>query len=225
MATPASDPDAVRPRSPKGVQTRARLVDAAKNVFEDDGFLDARISDIAERAGLSHGAFYHYFESKDEVFREVAEMMDDRLSAPLDSVILDPSSGAPPEQRIREALTRHLESYRAEARIMGVIEQVSRYDDQVGAMRFERHQQYTKRIADSIRQMQRHELVDKRLKPQIAAAILGGMTQRFAEMWLVQGFVQCSMKDAVDQLTSIFVGAFGIGSETGRGARPERARR
>jgi hypothetical protein len=91
-------------------------------------------------------------------------------------------------------------------------------------MRFERHQQHTKRIADSITQMQRHGLVDKNLKPQIAAAILGGMTQRFAEMWLVQGYVQCSMKDAVEQLTCIFVGAFGIGDTTGRPARPERAR-
>ena len=56
------------PRSRKGVKTRSRLVTAAKEIFERDGFLDARISDIAERAGLSHGSFYHYFESKEEVF-------------------------------------------------------------------------------------------------------------------------------------------------------------
>ena len=94
-----------------------------------DGFLDARISDIAERAGLSHGSFYHYFESKEEVFREVAAEVDERLRAPLNSVILDPSSSATPYERIREAIRLHLESYRDEARIMGVIEQVSRFDD------------------------------------------------------------------------------------------------
>src|ERR1700692_863228 len=73
------------PRSRKGVETRARLVSAAKEVFERDGFLEARISDIAERAGLSHGSFYHYFESKEEVFREVAEAVEGQLSAPLGS--------------------------------------------------------------------------------------------------------------------------------------------
>ena len=52
------------PRSRKGAKTRARLLAAAKETFEEDGFLDARISDIAERAGLSHGSFYHYFDSK-----------------------------------------------------------------------------------------------------------------------------------------------------------------
>ena len=39
------------PRSSKGVKTRARLLDAAKHVFEESGFLEARISDIADRAG------------------------------------------------------------------------------------------------------------------------------------------------------------------------------
>jgi AcrR family transcriptional regulator len=89
------------PRSRKGVETRARLVSAAKEVFEQDGFLDARISDIAERAGLSHGSFYHYFDSKEEVFREVAAEVEERLSEPFNSVILDPSSTASPYDRIR----------------------------------------------------------------------------------------------------------------------------
>ena len=90
------------PRSRKGVETRARLLAAAKEVFEQDGFLDARISDIAERAGLSHGSFYHYFESKEEVFREVAAEVEQRLSEPLYSVILDPHSTASPYERIHE---------------------------------------------------------------------------------------------------------------------------
>ena len=87
------------PRSSKGLRARARLLDGAKQVFEENGFLEARISDIAERAGLSHGSFYHYFESKEEIFREVAATVDERLSAPLDSVILDAGSTAPPRQR------------------------------------------------------------------------------------------------------------------------------
>ncbi len=210
MALPISDEEVGRPRSKKGALTRARIVEAAKKVFEEDGFLDARISDIAETAGLSHGAFYHYFDSKEEVFREVAAEVDERLSAPLESVILDESSGFPAERRIREALSRHLTSYRAEARIIGVIEQVSRYDEQVGAMRFTRHQAYNNQVADSIRRLQRHGLADKGLKPQVAAAILGGMTQRFAEMWLVQGFVQCTLSEAVDQLTLVFVNTLGL---------------
>ena len=98
------------PRSRKGVETRARLIAAAKEVFERDGFLDARISDIAEQAGLSHGSFYHYFESKEEVFREVAAGVEERLREPLYSVILDSTSTAPPFERIHEGIRRNLEA-------------------------------------------------------------------------------------------------------------------
>jgi AcrR family transcriptional regulator len=206
-AAPAEREKANGPRSSKGLRARARLLDGAKQVFEEDGFLEARISDIAERAGLSHGSFYHYFESKEEIFREVAAAVDERLSAPLDSVILDPASTAPPRQRIHEAIRRHLESYRAEARFMGVIEQVSRYDELVRASRLARHNHYRELIAQSIRQLQRRGLADRALDPTIAAAGLGAMTSRFAEMWFVQGLLDCTFDDGVDQLTTLFVNA------------------
>lgn len=207
LAVPAEGDKPNGPRSRKGVQTRARLLDAAKQIFEETGFLDARISDIAERAGLSHGSFYHYFESKEEIFREIAAAVDDRLSAPLGTVILDPSSRATPRDRIREAMRRYFESYREEAKIIGVIEQVSRYDAQVGALRRARHQHYTEQMAMSIRQLQRHDMADPALDPALAAAALGSMTVRFAESWLVQGAVDCDFDDAVDQLTTLFVNA------------------
>jgi AcrR family transcriptional regulator len=198
------------PRSRKGIETRARLVAAAKEVFERDGFLDARISDIAEHAGLSHGSFYHYFESKEEVFREVAAGVEERLREPLYSVILDSSSTAPPFERIHEGIRRNLEAYRDEARIMGVIEQVSRFDDELRASRHDRHRVSSAQIADSIRRLQRHGLADAQLDPDIAAAGLGAMTYRFPEMWFVQGLVDCDFDKGVEQLTRLFVNALGL---------------
>src|SRR6266542_5825475 len=88
------------PRSRKGVQTRARLLDAAKEIFEENGFLDARISDIAERAGLSHGAFYHYFDSKEQIFREIAETLDDQLAEPMESIVFAHGSSTDPHERL-----------------------------------------------------------------------------------------------------------------------------
>ncbi len=203
------------PRSRKGVETRARLVAAAKEVFERDGFLDARISDIAEKAGLSHGSFYHYFDSKEEVFREVAAEVEERLSEPMTSVILAQSSARPTE-RIREALGQHLRSYRDEARIMGVIEQVSRFDPEISALRAERHRLHHDEVASSIRSLQRHGLADPRLDPDIAAAALGSMTYRFPEMWFVQGLLDADIETGVEQLTLLFVKALGIEEGEGR---------
>jgi hypothetical protein len=103
-----------------------------------------------------------------------------------------------------------LEAYRDEARIMGVIEQVWRFDAQFNAIRAERHRRYTAQIADSILRLQRHGLADRRLNPVIAADGLGAMTYRFPEMWFVQGFLDCDFDEGVDQLTLLFANALGL---------------
>jgi hypothetical protein len=105
---------------------------------------------------------------------------------------------------------------------MGVIEQVSRYDEQVGALRSARQKHYTEQIAQSIRQLQRHGMADPALDPVIAAAALGLMTTRFAEFWLVEGTVDCSLEDAVEQLTNLYVNAMKSSSRAdGSGRRPK----
>jgi AcrR family transcriptional regulator len=207
------------PRSRKGVQTRARLVEAAKQVFEESGFLEARISDIAERAGLSHGSFYHYFDSKEQVFREVAEEVLDRLSAPMMDVVLVHGSSTPPAERLREAIHRHLEMYQEDARIMGVIEQVSRYDDYVRDVIASQSESSRALISDSIRQLQKRGMADRELEPMVAAAALGSMTSRFAELWLAQELVDFDLDDASATVTRLFVNALGIDQDVKRPRR------
>jgi len=218
MSEPTTDTEADKPnppRSRKGVLTRARLLDAAKQIFEEHGFLDARISDIAERAGLSHGSFYHYFDSKEQIFREVAEAVYEHLAEPVGSVILAHSDSTPPE-RLREAIRRHFESYVEEARIIGVIEQVSRYDEHVRSVNAERARASRRLIAGSIRQMQERGLADPELDADLAPAILGSMTERFAEAWLVQGEIECDFDHAVEQVARAFINALGIREEAPR---------
>jgi AcrR family transcriptional regulator len=209
--SPASSPDGnrVSPRSSKGVKTRERLVEAAKEIFEEHGFLNARISDISERAGQSHGSFYYYFDSKEEIFREVAISVDKQLFAPLDDVIMAESI-LPSHQRVREAMRRHLESFRKEARMLSLIEHVSRFDTEVNALKLARHKQITTRVAEVIRRLQRRKLCDTKLDADITAAALGALTHRFAELWFVQGAVDCTFKDGVEQLSRLFINAVNL---------------
>lgn len=52
-------------------QKRKQILDAAVRVFADQGYHGARVSDIAEHAGVAHGLLYHYFASKDDVLRTI----------------------------------------------------------------------------------------------------------------------------------------------------------
>jgi AcrR family transcriptional regulator len=49
-------------------QTQRALLDAARQVFTEQGFTDASIADVVERAGSSVGSLYHHFGGKSELF-------------------------------------------------------------------------------------------------------------------------------------------------------------
>jgi len=49
------------------------IVRAALAVFAEKGFAAARLEEIARRAGVSKGAIYLYFETKEDIFRAVVE--------------------------------------------------------------------------------------------------------------------------------------------------------
>jgi len=52
--------------------TRARLLEAAAQVFAEAGLDGASVEAVCERAGFTRGAFYSNFESKDELFLMLA---------------------------------------------------------------------------------------------------------------------------------------------------------
>jgi len=222
-AEPVATDKPIGPRSRKGALTRARLLEAAKAIFERDGFLEARISDIAEAAGLSQGSFYHYFESKEEIFREVAEIEEEKLSARsiVASGLLDESVDMTMRERIRDANSRFLTDYRDEARIMGVIEQVSRYDERVRTARFARQTYYVERTEAAIGSLQRQGWADRQLDPKIAAMALTAMVTRLAEAWFVHGQLECTLEDGIEQITTLCVNALGLHEDS----QPARAHR
>jgi len=56
----------------KAARSRARLLEAAREVFGSLGYEGTRVDDVASAGAMSHGAFYRYFSGKEELFREVA---------------------------------------------------------------------------------------------------------------------------------------------------------
>ncbi len=63
-----SDPAALQAR---GRRTRQRLLDAAADVFDRSGYHGARVDDVVAAAESSHGTFYLYFTSKEDLFEQL----------------------------------------------------------------------------------------------------------------------------------------------------------
>jgi AcrR family transcriptional regulator len=67
-----------RPADP---HARASLVAAARKEFVRSGIQRARIEDITQACGLSKGAFYLHFESKEALFGELVAALQERIEA------------------------------------------------------------------------------------------------------------------------------------------------
>lgn len=72
MATNGTpDANAQQPRN-SGEKYR-RILDAAIDVIAENGFFNARINEIAQRAGVADGTVYLYFKNKDHILREAID--------------------------------------------------------------------------------------------------------------------------------------------------------
>lgn len=61
------------PSGGKGARRRQQFLDAALEVFVEQGYAATSVSDITARVGVSHGAFYRYFDSKRDILDAVID--------------------------------------------------------------------------------------------------------------------------------------------------------
>jgi AcrR family transcriptional regulator len=69
-----------RTQAERRASTRAALVAAARELFTERGFAGAGREEIVQRAGVTRGAMYHHFASKEDLFRTVYEEIEGELS-------------------------------------------------------------------------------------------------------------------------------------------------
>lgn len=170
------------PLSSRGRATRQRLLDGARRVFEERGFIDTRIAHIAREAGVAYGSFYTHFPSKEAIFYEVADQLFAEMFVPDGG-----PSGDTPRERLEAANRTYWERYRQNARLMGIVEQVATIDDEFRQVRQRHRQTANDRTASSIRRWQERGLVAEDVDAPIAAQALGAMVDRMLYLRCVLG--------------------------------------
>lgn len=71
------------PRNKYPEQTVEKILDAAAALFAEKGYQSTTLQDIIDATGLSKGAVYHHFRSKEEIARKVGDRMGDEMWEPL----------------------------------------------------------------------------------------------------------------------------------------------
>jgi AcrR family transcriptional regulator len=97
---PAATPRRVTARR---ARTRRKLLDAALDVFAEQGFGRSTVEQVCERAGYTRGAFYSNFTSLDELFLVMWEERSTRMLADLRAALAEVAAPGP-EEAVRVAL-------------------------------------------------------------------------------------------------------------------------
>lgn len=64
------------PRKRQALEMRAKIQSTALSLFNQEGFENVSVEEIAQAVGCSVGNIYHYFKSKDELAIQVTQMVD-----------------------------------------------------------------------------------------------------------------------------------------------------
>jgi TetR/AcrR family transcriptional repressor of mexJK operon len=87
------------PESSPQSSSRQRIVDIARRLFIEDGYLGVSMQQIADIAGLRKASLYHHFRSKESLFADVMAELMDRILRDFATVDLD---DAPLEEQLRQ---------------------------------------------------------------------------------------------------------------------------
>ncbi len=61
------------------INTKERLLQAAKELFAKKGYYETKVSDIVEKSNVAQGTFYIYFKSKEEIFLHLIKVLHEDL--------------------------------------------------------------------------------------------------------------------------------------------------
>lgn len=190
----------------KGRETDEAFRDAARIVFARDGYLNARISDIAAAAGRSVASFYNYYDTKADLLIALAEEFHAEATA---MAVLPYRAGLSHEEALREAVAGFWRTYaKRRGELIGIFQAAmieGRFRDRWLEIRGEA----VRRIAAQVRRAQSEGFCPG-VDPVLTASALSAMLEHFCYIWLGQGGekdVPFDDERALDALATIWVKA------------------
>jgi AcrR family transcriptional regulator len=155
----------------RGRRTMQRLLDAGAAVFAEKGYHAARVDDVVKAAKTSHGTFYLYFASKEDLFRALAIDVATRMAALAGEFPpIEPGPGG--RRAIREWLARFLELYEHGGAVIRTWTEAEMSDSEFGRIGGGLVGEFTARIAARIRP------AGPDLDPQVAAMAVVALVER-----------------------------------------------
>jgi AcrR family transcriptional regulator len=134
---------------------RRRIADAALELFATRGYNATSVEDVVERAKMSKSAFYEFFTSKEDCFRELLSHEGGSL---IDNVLAEASLGRNHHERLRFGITTFVRSCfeRSSVARLLIVESVG-LSEGVDKVRSELQGQFADAVGEEVRHATLHD--------------------------------------------------------------------
>ena len=170
-------------RTKRGLATREAFREAARRVFARDGYLNARLVDIAHEAGRSTSLLYQHYDGKAELLADLADNFVNELREAVRRPIGQQSDTVPDLRASIRAFWFH---YRLRMGEVVGITQAAVVDPQFMTRWKELQRESTDMVARGIRRAQAEGYCPG-VEPLIAASALTLMVENFCAFWQYEG--------------------------------------
>ena len=183
---------------------RTRITEAAIEVFAEKGFRQARVSDVAQRAGVADGTIYLYFKNKDDlllsVFEEKMDQLLEGLGQALDGV-------DDPVERIRRFTHFHFSQVRDNRATAEVLQVELRLSNKfLKEYRPEKLWAYLAVFGQIVREGQERGVFRSDVDPFVAMwAFFGAMDELGVQWVLARKSARFTLETAAEQVADIFI--------------------
>ena len=189
--------------STRKLEKRARIVNAAVDIFAEKGFRTARVSDIARLAGVADGTIYLYFKSKEEILISIFEEKMDLLLKGLRLTLADATNSP---DKISRFAKFHLGQVAANPAVAEVLQVELRLSHKfLREYRPEKLWEYLGIFEDIVRQGQKAGVFRDDVDPFVSSwSFFGGMDEIAMQWVLSKKSQRIDLDSAAHQIATIF---------------------
>ena len=190
--------------SERRTDKRSLITEAAIEVFAEKGFHQARVSDVARRAGVADGTIYLYFKNKEDLLLSIFEEKMDELLASLGAILEGVDD---PVERIRRFAAFHFEQVRTNRSAAEVLQVELRLSNKfLKEYRPEKLWAYLGVFGQIVRDGQARGLFRTDIDSFVAMWSFFGALDELAMQWVLsRKHERFSLEQAAAQVADIFI--------------------
>jgi AcrR family transcriptional regulator len=188
------------PTTPKGRRTREHLLNAGRVVFARDGYVNARMSDVAAEADISLGGLYRYFANKEDLFAQViADLHEDLYEA---STAEQHDFKSDPFGALVEANRGYLRLYRDNRDVMRAFMQAAHVENRFRDYWWLMRNRHVERFVTALKNI--HGITEVNgVAATLAAESVACMVEQSAYVWYAQHQLHGSEVDLDDAARTV----------------------